>query len=101
MEIMSNKKMSGDEIEKIARIAASKLFAPNARYVNFELNMILTVGLIGQLQLAFRHEKNTGPTRFETEKFVRRLIEQIDPHKGEVYQFLMLGFNDEYDQPFG
>jgi hypothetical protein len=82
---------------RITTLATSKLFAPGAPPVKFEFNMVLTVGLIGQLQLAFRHPANTGPTREMTEQFVRELIERIDPTKGDVYQFLMMGFDERND----
>lgn len=44
--------------------------------VRFELDTVLTVGLIGQLQLAFRHPANIGETRQMFEKFTRELIER-------------------------
>ena len=32
-----------------------------------------------------------------SERLVRDLITQIDPSEGDVYQFLMLGFDQRYD----
>jgi hypothetical protein len=96
---MENEKtlLAGEKM-MIANVATSKLFAKGAPPVKFELNMVLTVGLIGQLQLAFRHPANNGPTREMIEKLVRDLIEQIDPARTEVYEFLMMGFNPEMDE---
>ncbi|MBS1797822.1 MAG: hypothetical protein JSS81_28635 [Acidobacteria bacterium] len=86
-----------DEKMRIADLAATKLFAPDARPVIFEMDSTAAVALIGQLQLAFRHPENTGRTREITENFVRNLIEQMDPDHGDVYEFLMMGFNPEMD----
>lgn len=68
------------------------------RPIIFEFDMQNVVAMIGQLQLAFRHPLNVGPSRQMTEKFVRDLIAQIDPEHGDVYQFLMLGFDGRYDE---
>lgn len=87
-----------EEKVKITRLATSKLFSKDAPPVKFELDMVHTVGLIGQLQLAFRHPHNTGTTRKTLEKFVRDLILRIDPERGEIYHFLMMGFHEEFDE---
>lgn len=68
-----------------------------SRPVIFEINITLTIGLIAQLQLAFRHPANTGATRQMTEAFVRELIEKIDPWHGDIYSMLMMGFDSSYD----
>ena len=68
------------------------------RIVKFELEMGLVVGLIGQLQLAFRPPDNNGPTRQTLEQFARDLIERIDPSHGPVWELLNLGFDPEYDE---
>jgi hypothetical protein len=65
--------------------------------VKFELDAVLVVGMIGQLQLAFRHPHNTGPTRQTLETFVRDLIEQLDPAHGDLHTLLMMGFHEAYD----
>ena len=90
-------KLTDDEKRYILTVAQTKLFNKGNVPVNFELDMVLVVGLIGQLQLAFRHPGNTGPTREMLENFVRELIEKLDPARGEVYQFLMMGFDEEHD----
>jgi regulator of sigma D len=66
--------------------------------VRFELDITLVLGLIGQFQLAFRHPGNVGPSRDALEKFVRELIEQLDPGHGDVYALLMMGFDERYDE---
>lgn len=95
---MHQEKILTDEQKiMITQLAASKLFARDAPPVILNLNMVLAVGLIGQLQLAFRHPENVGPTRRMTEKLVLDLIDRIDPEHGEVYAFLMMGFDPECD----
>jgi hypothetical protein len=66
--------------------------------VRFEMDMTLVMGLIGQLQLAFRHPGNVGPSRVALEKFVRDLIERLDPEHGDVHTLLMMGFHEAYDE---
>lgn len=68
------------------------------RPIKFDLDIILTVGIIGQLQLAFRHPSNLGPTRELVESFVRELIENLDPDKGALYELLTAGFDPEMDE---
>lgn len=63
----------------------------------FDLDMEPTVCLIAQLQLAFRVQKNTGRSRRLMEGFVREMIEMIDPGHGDIYKFLMMGFDSAYD----
>lgn len=87
------------EMHKRLTEASKELFS-RKEPVKFELDMTLTVGLIGHLQLAFRHPQNNGPTRDALEKFVLELIEKIDPFKGDAYEFLMLGYNGKYDSIF-
>lgn len=84
--------------EKILERAMVQMKNRADQPVKFDLDLTLTAGLIGQLQLAFRHPDNTGATRQMLEKFVRDLIEQIDPTHGDFYQFLMMGFEEKYDQ---
>ena len=66
--------------------------------IKFELSINLVVGLIGQLQLAFRHPQNVGGTRQLLESFVRDLIGQLDPEHGDLYTVLMMGFHEAYDE---
>lgn len=68
------------------------------RPIHFEMDITFTVGLIGTLQLAFRHPHNAGPTRQMLESFVRDLISQLDPLHGDLYEFLMLGFDERADE---
>lgn len=84
--------------EVVVRNAGIKIFAVDAAPVHFELDMVYVTGIIGHLQLAFRHPANTGPTRQLIEKFVRDLIECIDPGHGEVYWYLMMGFDPTHDE---
>jgi len=71
--------MTNDEALAITERASKILFDKGNQPVQFEISMALTVGLIGQLQLSFRHPDNNGPTRQTLERFVLDLIEQIDP----------------------
>lgn len=66
--------------------------------IKFELDVTHVMGLIGQLQLAFRHPGNTGPSRAAIERFVRDLIEQMDPEHGDVHALLTMGFHEAYDE---
>lgn len=68
------------------------------RRILFDMEPAMAVGLIGQLQLAFRHPLNIGPTRQLLEKYVRDTIEKLDPDHGDVYNFLMAGFDPEQDE---
>lgn len=88
------------EIEKERILNKATEFMKMAPPVEFKLDMVLTVGLIGQLQLAFRHPGNLGATREMLEKFVLELIQRIDPSGGAVYQMLMMGFDQQFDEPF-
>lgn len=64
----------------------------------FNLDIVLVAGLIGQLQLAFRHPQNTGETRQMLQKFVLDLINRLDPDKGDLWTFLMMGFDEQFDE---
>ncbi len=91
-------KMTNLEKQIILKRATAKLYARDAAPVNFELELVLVVGLIGQLQLAFRHLRNTGASRLMVEKFVLELIGKLDPEQGDVYKFLMMGFDEAHDE---
>lgn len=58
--------------------------------ITIQLNTVLC--LIENLQLAFRQEDNVGPSREEAERFVREMIEVIDPEHSTIYDFLIGGF---------
>jgi hypothetical protein len=66
--------------------------------LTLDLDITFLVALIGQLALAFRHPHNTGPTRALVEGFARDVIEQLDPHHGHLYEFLMMSLDERYDQ---
>jgi hypothetical protein len=68
------------------------------RPIVFEFDIQTTIALIGQLQLAFRHPANVGPSRQVIEKLTRDLIAQLDPTKGDIYQFLCMGFDEKFDE---
>ncbi|HEV2863061.1 MAG TPA: hypothetical protein VGX48_18745 [Pyrinomonadaceae bacterium] len=86
--------------EAIVRRAAEAMCAMTEP-VLFELDPVLAVGLVGQLQIAFRHPANTGETRERLEQFVRDLIERLDPAHGDLHALLMMGFDARYDAPEG
>lgn len=83
--------------EAIMRRATERMRAMTEP-IKFELNINLVVGLIGQLQLAFRHPQNVGPARQLLESFIRDLIEQLDPEHGDLHTVLMMGFHEAYDE---
>lgn len=91
-------KIPDAEKERIVEKVLPQMFEKSAAPVKFELNLPYAVGLISQLQLAFRHPQNVGPTREHLEKLVRDLIERLDPERGDFYQFLMMGFDEAYDE---
>ncbi|MGA9773229.1 MAG: hypothetical protein WBV94_29630 [Blastocatellia bacterium] len=88
--------------EKAARAAISEraiaLIQEWDRPIILSFDITATIALIGQLQLAFRHPANVGLSRQMIEKTTRELIEQIDPVKGDVYQFLSMGFDERFDE---
>jgi hypothetical protein len=86
------------EINTILTAADEKLKARASEPVQFTLDLPNAVGLISQLQLAFRHPQNTGVTKQMTEQLVRQLIETVAPERDEIYQVLMMGFNPAYDE---
>ena len=58
----------------------------------------LAVGLIGAVQLALRHpEAAKSPTMQMVDGMIRALIDSIDPDHGDVFQFLMMGFHEHWD----
>ena len=65
--------------------------------VQLLLDYANVASLIGQLQLAFRHPGNTGPSRTMAEELVRDLIERLDPDHGELYDIFMQGFDPQFD----
>jgi len=81
------------EKERILR-SADAWMADRDATIRFELDRVLTAGLIGHLQLAFRHPANNGATREKLEEFVRLFIQKLDPQRGDVYKFLMMGFDE-------
>jgi hypothetical protein len=83
--------------EAITRRALEKM-RESKDPLNVELSISLAVGLIGQLQLAFRHPQNVGPSRAQLELFVRDLIERLDPEHGDLYTVLIMGFHECYDE---
>lgn len=91
-----DKNLSKAEAELISKVAMSKIFERNMPVV-LELDAAMTLSIISQLQLAFRHPQNTGPSREMVEKFIRYVIDKLDPEKGEIYQFFVMGFDKNYD----
>jgi hypothetical protein len=85
------------EVEAIIERALEKLKARGDAPVILQINYQLAFGIVSQLQLALRHPANVGHTRDITERFVRDLIERLDPERTEVYQVLMMGFDERYD----
>jgi hypothetical protein len=87
--------ISPDEKEEIIDGAFGKL--RSAPPVVIQLEPVYAVGLVGQLQLAFRHPQNVGPSRKILEQATRTIIDQMDPDKGDLYKVLMMGFDSRFD----
>lgn len=84
------------EAEKAIAAAAAEI--DWTRPVIIETDLLHTIGLIAMAQLALRHPvARTTPTAKETENFIVKLIEKIDPTHGEVWKLLNRGFNPEWD----
>jgi hypothetical protein len=91
-------KIDEKEKEQIVGSALSQMFDKQSVPILLNLDIQHAVGLIGNLQIAFRHPANTGPTRVMMEKLVRDLIEKLDPERGDFYRLMMLGFDERYDE---
>jgi hypothetical protein len=93
---MGEAMISDQRKEEIAQRAVAAL--QENRPVIVETDLTTAVALIGNLQLAFRHPQNRGPSRKAAERLVVELIEAIDPEHGAVYEFLMMGFDERFDE---
>ena len=91
--------MTNEEAAALTERAMKIIESRQNEPMKFQFSVWFLFGLIGQLQIAFRHPGNNGLSRQTTESFVLDLIERIDPSKGDVYKLLMLGFNGRFDQP--
>jgi hypothetical protein len=88
--------LSAAKRHAIANRALAALAANRPVMISTDLTTVVAV--IGQLQLAFRHPQNSGATRGAAERFARALVEQIDPAHGDVHAFLLMGFDERYDE---
>lgn len=89
--------MTDEEKDRIFENVQKWGHANEAVMIVLQLDRLLATSLIGQLQLAFRHPQNTGSPRDLMEKLVMKLIESLDPARGDVYRFFMMGFDPEND----
>lgn len=89
--------MKNAEKEMLLRGTTAELKNKLVVPVVFELDFPLAVALVGQLQLAFRHPQNVGPTRKMFERFARDLIERLDPAHGDIHRVLLMGFDKAND----
>jgi hypothetical protein len=89
--------MTDEEAKEITERAAIRLKHWD-RPIIIHTDMTHTVGLIGMVQLALTHP---GCAKSETSQMTKRLIldliYKIDPNKGDVYKFLMMGFDRKRD----
>jgi len=67
-------------------------YAHGPELIELRLDRLHAIGLISQLQVAFRQPANNGKIRKHFEEFVTNMIDKMDPDHGEVYEFLMAGF---------
>lgn len=93
---MLNAKWTDIEKERITAGAVEQMRIEQSIYL--KLDRMFVVGLIANLQLAFRHSEDNGQTREVLEKFVRDLIDRLDPDKGNLYELLMMGFDPQFDE---
>jgi hypothetical protein len=87
-----------NEFDKEALLSKAQEQLAENRPVIIETDMTTALAVIGNLQLAFRHPDNVGPSRRAAEKLVVELIESIDPEHGYVYDVLMMGFDERFDE---
>ncbi len=75
-------------------------FSPSRRRpILLEMNINLAVCLIGVVQLALRHpHMEESPIGHMTRDLILALIDNIDPSRGDVHKFLMMGFDPNCDQ---
>lgn len=89
--------MAIDE-KKLTTDTAQKLIQAWTRPVLLEMSISHAVGLIGTVQLALRHPAALrSPTMQQTREMIVALIEHIDPSRGDLYKFLMMGFDPNHD----
>lgn len=50
---------------------------PNLR-LHFDLSLIEVISILGALQLALRHPKNTGPSTSLVREFIQRAVKLLD-----------------------
>lgn len=85
------------EAEKEAALVAAQIDWD--RQVIIDTDLIHVFGLIGLVQLALRYpgllQKSASAKM--TEKFILKLIEEVDPDHGEVWKLLNRGFNPNWD----
>lgn len=93
---MNTENLSKQDVKNILS-GATDVLVSDPRKIQITLDMPSAAWLVAQLQTAFRHPENTGPTRRAAENLVRDLINQIDPGKGDLYKLLMMGFDAQYD----
>lgn len=86
-----------DKLIKAAAAEASRLFSD--RPIMVEATVATWFDLIAVVQLSLRHPNAaaSAPCR-RAEKFIRDLIENIDPEHGELWRLLSLGFDPAHDQ---
>lgn len=68
------------------------------RPIVIETTLSHVIGIVGLVQLALRFPPaRMTPSGQMTEKFIKDLIEKIDPEHGETWKTLQRGFNPEWD----
>ena len=86
------------EIQKEAVLRRAQEKLNQNRPVIIETDLTTSLALIGNIQLALRHPANNGPSSKLAEGLVVGLIETIDPDHGDVYELLMMGFDERFDE---
>lgn len=87
------------EAEKIAITErAAKAIREWDRPIVLNIDIGHAVGMISMCQLAMRHPlSRERPTAQMVGAMIRQLIDEIDPERGDLHKFLMMGFDPECD----
>jgi hypothetical protein len=92
--------MAKNDDEKLIAAAAADVVRAGDHLLHVEAKISTWFDLIAIAQLGLRHPgAATQPTAQRSEKFLRALIEQIDPNHGNIWRLLNFGFYPDHDQP--
>lgn len=91
--------MGQHEDDQLIDAATKEAVARSNERIELNVNLATLFDLIAVVQVALRHPNmKESPPAWRTEKFIRGLIEKIDPEHGELSRLLNLGFDAEHDR---